>query len=512
LISAEQHARIRRLFYAEHWKIGTIASELGVHPDTVRRAIESERFNRSSPAVRASQLDPYKAFLGEVLERHPRLRSTRLFEMIRQRGYAGSVVHLRRYVRTIRPGPQKEGYLRLRPMVGEEAQVDWGNFGKIRIGHAERTLSCFVLVLSWSRALYARFALDQSMESFLRGHVEAFHALGGVARSVLYDNLKSVVLERIGDHIRFHPRILDLAGHYHFAPKPCAVARGNEKGRVERTIGYLRSSFFAARSFSSVADLNAQLAAWIEATAHERKVPGDPSGKRVTEALEEERPFLLPLPAHDFECDLVRPVASGKTPYVRFDGNDYSIPHAEIRKVLTLVASETLVRILDDSREIARHARSWDRSLTFEDPAHLAALAREKRRAHEHRGRDRLRMRCPHADAFLEALALRGEQMGGHTARLLKLLDRYGSADLDAALAEALARGAISAASVAHLLDQRARLRGQLPPLDVVLPDDPRVRDLRVEPHSLASYDQLRTDFDLPPDSEEMLHDRTETE
>src|SRR5262245_16939472 len=95
-----------------------------------------------------------------------------------------------------------------------------------------RAGNCFALVLSWSRACYARFALDQTLESFLRGHVEAFAALQGVPRTILYDNLKSVVLERVGDHIRFHPRVLELAGHYHFAPQPCAVARGNEKGYV----------------------------------------------------------------------------------------------------------------------------------------------------------------------------------------------------------------------------------------------------------------------------------------
>ncbi len=504
MIPPELQVRIRRLFYAEHWKVGTISAELSVHPDTVRRAIESERFNQSARPVRASQLDPYKDFIGETLKRHPRLRSTRLFEMIRQRGYRGSVVQLRRYVRTVRPSSQKEAYLRLRPLPGEEAQVDWGHFGKIRVGNAERTLSCFVLVLSWSRAVYARFALDQTQESFFRGHVGAFHALGGVARSILYDNLKSVVLERIGDHIRYHPRLLDLAGHYHFAPKPCAVYRGNEKGRVERTIRYLRDSFFAARSFSSVADLNAQLAAWIETVAHERKVPGDPTGRRVADAFEEERSRLLPLPEHDFECDLVRPATSGKTPYIRFDGNDYSIPHEQVRRVLTLVASETLVRILDGSAEVARHARSWDRGLTFEDPAHIAALAREKRRAHEFRGRDLLRSHCPHADDFLEALALRGEPMGGHTSRLLKLLERYETADLDAALDQALRCGAISAASVAHILDQQARSRGQAPPLDVVLPDDPRVRELRVEPHSLTPYDDLSTDAEV---EEDPLHD-----
>ena len=160
--------------------------------------------------------------------------------------------------------PTREAFLRLTTMPGEQAQVDWGHFGKIQIGSAKRALSCFVLVLSWSRAMYARFALDQTLESFLRGHVLAFEALG-VPREILYDNLKSVVLERVGDHIRFHPRILELAGHYHFAPKPCAPYRGNEKGKVERQIQYLRHSFFAARRFSSVDDLNMQLARWISA-------------------------------------------------------------------------------------------------------------------------------------------------------------------------------------------------------------------------------------------------------
>ncbi|MBM4373353.1 MAG: IS21 family transposase, partial [Deltaproteobacteria bacterium] len=276
MIAPAQVTEIRRLFFAEHWRVGTIAAQLGVHPDTVRRACATETFAR--PAVaRPSQCDPYRAFLQETLQRYPRLRATRLFAMVRDRGYSGSVVQLRRVVRTLRPAPVAEAYLRLTVLPGEQGQADWGSFGRIQIGRATRALSAFVLVLSWSRALHALFTLDQSLESFLRGHVEAFTALGGCPRAIAYDNLKSAVLERQGEAIRFHPRLLELCGHYHFVPRPCAVARANEKGRVERAIRYLREAFFAARAFRDVDDLNAQFVRWRDTVAHARRVPGDPS-------------------------------------------------------------------------------------------------------------------------------------------------------------------------------------------------------------------------------------------
>jgi transposase len=491
MISAELTAKIRRLHFAEHWKLGTIAAQLGLHRDTVERAIAIGAAGKTTKQIRPTALDPYKPLLLETLERHPTLTATRLYDMAKARGYPGGPVQVRRWVRGVRPSSRAEAFLRRVTLPGEEAQVDWGIFGKLKVGNATRTLSCFVLVLSHSRGMYAHFELDQTLESFLRGHVRAFEVLGGVPRAILYDNLKSVVLERVGDSIRFHPRLLELAGHYHFAPKPCAPYRGNEKGKVERTIRYLRDSFFAARSYSSLVDLNAQLAKWIGETAQARKVPGDPSGKLVATALAEERERLLPLPEHPFETDCVRPVASGKTPYVRFDGNDYSIPHTLVRKPLTLVASEARLRILDGSTVVATHERTYDKGRTVENEEHLADLARAKKAAHELRGRDLLRASCDHAGAFLDALSLRGGALGSQTAHLLRLLQRHGAREVNAALKEALAKGAIGAASVAHLIDQRARRRKQPPPLDVVLPDDPRVRDLHVTPHPLTDYDRL---------------------
>jgi transposase len=185
MISLFQRAEIRRLFYAEHWPIGTIADAVGVHHETVRRALNRDRAIHPGPQIRPSALDPYKAFITATLEQYPRLRATRLWAMLRDRGYPGSAVQVRRYVRTVRPAARSEAYFRLETFVAEQGQVDWGNFGAIQMGRARRVLSCFVLVLSWSRAVYARFALDQTLESFLRGHVEAFTALGGSPRTLL---------------------------------------------------------------------------------------------------------------------------------------------------------------------------------------------------------------------------------------------------------------------------------------------------------------------------------------
>ena len=185
MITPEQHAEIRRLYFGEHWKVGTIVTNLGVHPDTVRAAIALDTRVVRRGACRRSILDPYLPFIRDTLAQYPRLRATRLYEMLRPRGYSGSANQLRRLVRVLRPQVNVALYRRLVVLPAEEAQVDWGAFGSIRIGHGTRALSGFVMVLSYSRALFAHFSLDQTLESFLRGHVEAFQVFGGSARTLV---------------------------------------------------------------------------------------------------------------------------------------------------------------------------------------------------------------------------------------------------------------------------------------------------------------------------------------
>jgi transposase len=491
MIDEWTRAEIRRLFFAEHWRVNTIADMLGVHHETVAAAVGTERFAIKPRPVRPTIVDPYKAFIVETLDSYPRLRATRIYEMVKARGYKGSSVQVRRYVRKVRPKP-KEAFFRLRTLPGEQAQVDWGSFGKIAVGRARRALSCFVMVLSYSRAMYARFFFDQTQESFLTGHVGAFEALGGVPREVLYDNLKTAVLERRGEHVQFNPALLELCGHYHFAPKPCAPYRGNEKGKVERAIQYLRHAFFAARRFRSIEDLNRQLEGWIQTVAHQRPVPADPDKTRVEDALTAERDRLLPLPAHPFPCEAVRSAKVGKTPYVRYDLNDYSIPHTATQSVVTVIASVDRIRILDaQGEEIAEHERSYDRGKPIEARQHLSELGRAKRRARSLRMRDQLELACPQIPDLLSRIADRNLSLGNEVRRLNSLLERYGPEDFGAAVAEAHSRDAASAASVGHILEQRARAQDAAPTVEVILPDDERVRSLVVQPHALADYDAL---------------------
>jgi transposase len=487
MISEETRAQIRHWFFAEHWKIGTVARELGIHPDTVRHAIESERFHRGR-SLRACVTDPYLPFIRQTLDQHPRLRATRIYQMIRQRGYPGSVIQLRRAVATLRPS-QKEPFLRLHTFPGEQAQVDWAHFGEVQVGRARRRLSGFVSTLSYSRALYLEFFFDQTLENFLRGHVHAFTTWGGVPRTILHDNLRSAVLERRGDQVHFHPRLLELCAHYHCLPRPCQVRAGNQKGRVERAIRYVRESFWAGRPFITLPECNRQALVWRDQIAHQRPWPGDDK-RTVADVFAEEQARLLPLPTHPFDTDLMLSVHAQKTIYIRFDLNDYSIPPQAVGRPLTLIASDSVVRILDGTQEIARHARSYDRHQQVLYPPHQQALLELKRKAFHSTPSGRLVQAVPESEILLDEAFARGESAGVQTAQLLKLLDLYGAAALRSAIRDALQRHTPLASAVAFLLRQRPH-RASSAPAAVDLSRYPQAQSIDVQPHDLETYDEL---------------------
>lgn len=493
MIPREREAEVLRLFYGEKWKIGTIASELGIHHSTVKRVLAQGGVAREQLRIRSSIVDPFIPFILEVLTKHPRLRASRLHEMVKQRGFTGSDGHFRSVIARLRPKPPAEAFLRVRTLPGEEAQVDWAHFGKVTIGEATRPLFGFVMVLSYSRQIFLRFYFSAHMASFLRGHVDAFHFFGGVPRRLLYDNLKSAVLERVGDAIKFHPTLLELAGHYHFLPRPVAPARGNEKGRVERAIRYIRDSFFAARAWRDLGDLNAQALQWVQGIAADRQCPEE-RARTVREVFASEKPLLLSLPNDPFSTEERVEVDVGKTPYVRFDLNDYSVPHSHVRRTLVVCASLDTVRVLDGAHVVAVHARSFDRGRQIERPEHVDALVVAKRQAKEGRTLDHIHHALPHARPLLHMLAARGGNLGSMTWNLTRLLQSTAPIELDAALAEVIERGTPHLGAIRHVLDKRRHERGEPPPVSTPIARDDRFGRLVVRPHSLSTYDQLTKD------------------
>ena len=494
-ITDDEQAKILRLHHAENWPIGTIANQLQRHHDTIERVLAQSGLQVQKQSTRKRKVDAFVAFIVETLAKYPRIRASRLWSMAKARGYLGSKSGFRAIVARLRPRPHAEAFLRRVVLPGQEAQVDWAHFGKLTVGRATRDLFAYVIVLSYSRQRFVRFSMRAAMPSFLRGHTEAFRFFGAVPRVIFYDNLKSAVVEREGDSIRFHPTLLALAGHYRFEPRACAPYRPNEKGRVERAIRDLRENFFAARSFCTIDDLNEQVLLWCAEIALERRLPNDKT-QTICEAYELDRARMMELPGDEFPVEEQVEVRVGKTPYVRFDRNDYSVPHTHVRRQLRVIATEQRVRVVDPDKPtevLADHARSFDRDQQIEQPEHLRDLVEQKRHAHQSRGFDKLFSVVPSSRAMMERLAERGANLGATTSGLLQLLDRVGADWLERAVAEVVARDRLQLRAVHHELD-RLRFEAGLAPALTVPMTSLASANVQVRSHALSTYDVLHTD------------------
>jgi transposase len=486
-IDDETALKIRRLFFAEHWPIGTIATQVDVHPEVVKRVAGLLSDKRVVPAPQASPLlAAHRDFIQETLTQYPTLRATRVFDMIAARGYAGSVRTVREHVARVRPKRAANAYLRLETFPGEQAQVDWAFIGQREVQGGRRGLWMFVMVLSWSRMLFAECVWDLGAPSLRRSLVRAHTFFGGSPRQWLFDNARSVILARHGDAVRLHPDLTELAGAFSTEPRLCRVRKPTDKGRVERAVRYLRDRFLAGREIRDTAHGNRELEGFLRDIAPAR--PHARHGERTVGAMfEEERARLLPLPAEMPEATQSLPVAIDATAFAHFDTNLYSVPSALAGKGLTLVADDARVRVLDGSEVVAEHPRCWGRRQTIEARAHRAELIAQRTAARNLKGRDRLRAEIPGVDALLERWVLAGRNVGNAIARTIAALDLYGPEWMRSAVTEAITRdvqdpGALSA--ICERLRAAERRPVQLAPVFGA-----HVRDTDVIPHDLGVYD-----------------------
>jgi transposase len=485
-VARDVEVEIQRLSRVEGWLPGTIAAELGVHHDVVERVLDAENAVPKERAPRPSKLDPYKSFLLKTLDKHPRLRATRLYHMIRERGFKGSAKIVRRYVKTVRPRPHTDAYLVCERLPGEQAQIDWGKVGTLAVPGGTRVLWVFLMTLAYSRYRYAELVLDLGVETLRRSLLRAVCFFGGTPREWLFDNTKAVVIERFGDAKRLQRDLLELAAQMHVVPRLCRPRKPTDKGGVERGIRDLKEAHFAARTITSVDRGNRDLIDFIHEVVSERKHPTQPT-RLVRDVWEEERARLLPLPTYLPSVDLVTPVSVDKTASVRLATNRYSVPAQYAGGTLTLVADDDVVRILDGDTEIARHARSQGRHQRIDDLAHRHDLVKERRAANAAPVRDHMLTEIPELHVLCERWVTRGRNVGAMTSRTKKLRDLYGVEVLREAVLEMVAHDTHDVGALALLCEQARRRRNLPMPSPFTLPA--HVVDVDVVSRGLASYD-----------------------
>ncbi|MBI5884459.1 MAG: IS21 family transposase [Elusimicrobia bacterium] len=497
-MDAELWGTIRRLFEVEKLSKSAIAKRLHVHRQTVRRALASPQgppADERRVAAKPGKVDAHEGYLRRRLQEYPELSAAKLLIEVRRLGYEGGYTILKEFLRTLRPDKPK-AFLRLETQPGEFAQVDWANVGTIRIGNATRKLSCFVMVLSYSRMMYAELTLSQCLEDFLAAHVNAFRFFGGVTKKINYDNLKTVVLSRWGREIHFNPKFMDFAGCYLFEPVPCAVRAGWEKGKVESGIKYVRSAFLAGRALIDLPALRKDLAAWLEGAANVR-IHGT-TRERPLDRFAIEKPLLQGLPAADYDCAIVCSARASRQALVQFQTNGYSVPHGHADKTLTLKATGQTVLIYAGAQLLATHPRSYEKYRVIENPDHYAGLLATRKKARAAKRVEEFLALGPACAEYLKGLAAAELNVPAHLDKILECARDYGRAETLAAVARALQFGAFGAAYIRNIILQRRAALGQSAPRPVVLRKKPQWADVAVEETDLGLYDELFADDEKP--------------
>ena len=350
--------------HAEGLGVRAIAKRLGLSRNTVRKYVREPRVPVYGPRSRSpSKLAPFLPWLTERTQADGVWNSVRLLRELRERGYVGGRTILKDYLRPLRPPATPSVVVRYEVPPGVEAQVDFGVFPYVDASGRRQRVLAFVMVLSFSRALYVEFVTQQDLSTLLRCHLHAFAAFGGVPQRILYDNMKTVVLERDGERVVFHPRLLDFALLSGFTPRACRPYRAQSKGRVERSIRYLRDSFWPV-DFTDLVDLNRQVNAWVAGVANLRE--HGTLKRRPIDLLAEERPHLLPLrPSSTFEGLLVEERKVGRDAFVAFEGNRYAVPWRFAGRHVSVAATEAHVLIRDGHELVVTHPRGLVTGLTL---------------------------------------------------------------------------------------------------------------------------------------------------
>ena len=491
MIDYQTYCQIRHLALEKKLTNRQIARELKLNRKTVRKWVKRESFQKAPPPQRASKLDPFKAEILRLLERHD-YSAQQILQQIREHGYEGRYTIVKAFVRQVRPRRQP-AFLTLHFAPGECAQVDWGCAGSIAIGATQRRLSFFVMVLAFSRKMYLEFTLAETLEHFLACHQHAFEYFGGVVDQVWVDNCKVAVLSRSTGAIQFNPRYLDFALHYGFQIRACGVGQPQEKGRVENGVGYVKKNFLSGLELSDLTAINAAARYWLDQVANLRIHGQTHQTPQALFAQEQ----LNPLHPQPYQAAVVQTVRVNSQFRFRVDGNRYSVPCQYASSRLTLKRFPDRLLVYDHDKLVAEHVRRYDRNQDYELPDHVQPLLRERKTARDQRLFLRFLALSPQAPEYYRQLEARRLNPKHHVQKIVALSELYGADALARALADAFTYQAFSCEYIANILQQR-----QQPPPEPRALHLPRQEDL-------LEWDLPAPDlsvYDDPTDSNSSAH------
>jgi transposase len=504
MISPEIQAQILTLYYSDKRSMESISRELGINRKTVIRVVE-RREVRLVPnhRNRTSGLDPYKETIRGQLRKDSKITGSSLLNQLRMLGYTGGITVLRDFVlqergRMVHP---REAFLRLEFGPGEVAQVDWGEFGDV-FGDGVK-IHCFAMVMAYSRMIYIEFTRSEKFEEFIRCHEAAFRFFGGAPKECWYDNLASAVSDRINGLIRFNVRFMAYMAHHAVRPHACNVAKGNEKGRVENLIKYIRMNFWSGRQFTDFEDLTRQMIVWRNQTANARE---HRTTRRVVKLFfeSEEKPKLLSLNPTPYDTDEIfsRNVTSDF--HLQYESNRYSVPWTLVGMTITVRVNHQNVKVYYNEKFICSHPRSYLKNQVFTTEAHRAGLLERKPGAtsRENWQLGYVKSLGPKMKEYIELVRQGPRSLKYELGRLVALVTIYGEAVVLDACSECLSSGIVGVDNIELYLKRKYHpSRVELQPEPITF-DSEKLN--RVHPAvDLRKYDALLFEVDHPRSASE---------
>ncbi len=500
MLNVEDQERMRRAYYLEEKSIRRVAREQGHTRRTVKKAILATtppkyeiRIPREAPV-----LGPYKARIGDLLQeneslpRKQRYTGRRIYEVIREEGYAGSQSGVQVYVSHLRGEKRKrQVYLPLSYEAGIDAQVDWGEAQVVMNGEKQK-VHLFVMRLSYSRKLFVQAYPSERQECFFAGHVAAFSYFGGVPKRLSYDNLKTAVYAILKGKKRVEQQqFIAFRSHYLFESHFCTPSKGHEKGGVEHGVGFARRNFMVPLpEVSSFEQLNAHLLDCCQRD-DQRQVKGQPT--TIAEAWQIEKHQLRALPTYEFACCISREVCLNPYSQVVFETNRYSVPTNLAYPKLTLRAYAFDIEILHGKQVLARHQRSYHKHQDILDPLHYLPLVEQRPGAFEYATPIKSwRKDWPALyEQLLGKLQSRYEGSAGirHFIQILKLHSIYPTELIEVAIKQALRDGALHVDAIQLYIEQLSH--PQPLPASLDLSDHQHLQTIGTQPLNLSDYDQL---------------------